>query len=305
MGIDVQVLTKKQRSQIESKLAAENIQPASVLGKTWSGPNDSTPQLVLHRADVSIITDQTLKMRDVEILQEGGEDWVVPGVRGISVLYALDKIGAERFHTQYEAWVLSKGACHFIQRQLQLPDCLQLVQDEALMVITEYTDEEKKAGKKPTTISILHFSVQPRYAVPLKDFTEAFQQLLDTNSFCVEWRAAADFDFLSRSFPPPANKQMDVCLAALEHLIQSHSSRAVAYKAALAYQHMRGGLLSFKEVLADSASSRALADALDIYPEQTDGMVNDIALSTKHQLANNLGCGVSQQKGLCQIRCKV
>lgn len=77
MGIDVQVLTKKQRTQIESKVAAENIQPASVLGKTWSGPNDSTPQVVLHRAAVDIITDQTLNMRDVEICQEGGVDWVV------------------------------------------------------------------------------------------------------------------------------------------------------------------------------------------------------------------------------------
>ena len=167
-----------------------------------------------------------------------------------------------------------------------MPDCLLIVQDAAHWVCHKRSNADKKAGKNPRQLSILHFAVQPRFAVPVADFVAAFEQLLDPEQLCLQWRAAAGFDFLDPDLPPPASKQMAVCLAALQHLIQT---AAVAYKAAIAYQHIRGGGLSFSEVLAEAPSSRALASALDSYPAQPDAMMNDIADGAKHELAALLG----------------
>ena len=86
--------------------------------------------------------------------------------------------------------------------------------------------------------------------------------------------------------PPPVNKQMSVCLAALQHLIQTQPALS---EALAAYLYIRGARLSFAQVLKDTKARATLATALNVYPAQSDEMINDMADCAKYQLAALIG----------------
>ena len=89
-------------------------------------------------------------------------------------------------------------------------------------------------------------------------------------------------DFTALALPPPVNKQMSVCLAALQHSIQTQPTVS---EALATYLTIRSDRLSFTQVLADTRARATLARALDVYPAQSDDMINDMADCAKHQLA--------------------
>ncbi len=288
MGFKVSELSVEERAKLVDHLTALHLEP-SLLGREWVGPKDHIPQVALHRASVDLITDPDNLLREVQLFQRDGQDWVKPDVRGLSLLLPLDTTNSHCFPTECPSWTAEDCTCILVKRGLQIPECLRLIQDEVLLALHPLSREDELAGRVTRYFSALHVAVQPRYAVTLQQFRDAIQQLTNHHEPCPRSLGVAGLICPEPEYPDPVTKQLAVCFAALEHLLLTADSPAVALKAALTYHHVRGGALYLGNVLADVSSSRALATALDSYPEQPDAMANDFANSAKMMLANVLG----------------
>ena len=230
---------------------------------------DRLPRASLHRSvRESILTEGRL----AEVETFTGHDnttWVRPHKDGISTFLPLSAKGGRLLHS----YDIFKGSpCCLLKHNGQLSSNLQLLQDTVF-------------GR----MSALHFSIQPSQEMSLVDFEEKFLQLIDHTQPCPFLEAGGESTkSWDSDFEPPVSQQVAVCLLALQHYGKSLRDPAIAYKVWIAYQHVQLSGLGFHQLLHSSICNRALAVALDAYPEQEDDGLNLFADGAKWQLAEVL-----------------